>query len=170
MSAMKLVIMQPYIFPYIGYYQLIAAGDQFVVYDDVSFIKQGWINRNNILMGGKASLFTVPLADQSSFKLICETRVDPRRYHSWKQKFCRTLQMNYSKAPYFNQAYSIVQEVLDTKTELISEIAARSLSVVCDYLQLPFHSTVSSKRFGHIKHLSGADRVKAICVEMGASV
>ena len=45
---MKVAIMQPYLFPYIGYFQLIAAVDKFVVYDDVNFIKGGWINRNNI--------------------------------------------------------------------------------------------------------------------------
>lgn len=167
---MRLVIMQPYIFPYIGYYQLIAASDRFVVYDDVNFIKQGWINRNNILMGGKASMFTVPLSDQSSFKLICETKVDPRRYESWKQKFCRTLEMNYSKAPYFEPAMAVVKDVLDTKTEYIGEIAARSLSAVCDYLRLPFNATVSSHQFAHTRHLSGAGRVKAICGETGATV
>ena len=167
---MKLAIMQPYIFPYIGYYQLIAAADHFVVYDDVNYIKQGWINRNRILMGGKPSFFTLPIADQSSFRLISETKVDPRHYNTWKTKFCRTLQMNYSKAPYFNPAFALVQEVLDTNTELISEIAAKSLSAVCDYIQLPFNATVSSARFHHNRNLSGADRVKSICSELGASV
>ncbi|HAP16296.1 MAG TPA: hypothetical protein DCR38_00890, partial [Butyricimonas virosa] len=56
---MTLAVMQPYFLPYIGYFQLIKAVDKFVVYDDVNFIKRGWINRNNILVNGKAQLFTI---------------------------------------------------------------------------------------------------------------
>src|SRR6185369_2699399 len=59
-------IMQPYFFSYIGYFQLLAAVDRFVVYDDVTFIKQGWINRNRMLINGDASFFTIPLAHKSS--------------------------------------------------------------------------------------------------------
>ncbi len=45
---------QPYLFPYLGYLQLIAAVDQFVLHDDVQYIHQGWVNRNRILIAGKA--------------------------------------------------------------------------------------------------------------------
>jgi len=64
--------MQPYFFPYIGYFQMINAVDTFVFYDDVNFIKNGWINRNRILINGQASYFTLQLKDASSFKLINE--------------------------------------------------------------------------------------------------
>ncbi len=53
---MKLAIMQPYFFPYIGYWQLIHAVDRFVIYDDVNYIKGGWINRNRILINGEPDL------------------------------------------------------------------------------------------------------------------
>ena len=69
-------IMQPYIFPYIGYFQLINAVDKFVVYDDVAFINKGWINRNNVLVGGKASMFTIPLVGASQNRLIREIEID----------------------------------------------------------------------------------------------
>ena len=59
---MKTAIMQPYIFPYIGYYQLIDAVDQFIIFDDVNFIKRGWINRNNILLNKNKHLFSIPLS------------------------------------------------------------------------------------------------------------
>jgi hypothetical protein len=72
---MKLAVMQPYLFPYIGYFQLINAVDKFVIYDDVNFIKQGWINRNTILVQEKRHLFTVPLINQSSFSKINEVFV-----------------------------------------------------------------------------------------------
>ena len=66
---MTLAVMQPYFLPYIGYFQLIKAVDKFVVYDDVNFIKRGWINRNNILVNGKAQLFTISLNRASQNRL-----------------------------------------------------------------------------------------------------
>ena len=65
---MRIAIMQPYFMPYIGYFQLINAVDKFVVYDDVNFIKKGWISRNNILVNGKSYLFSVPLQNMSQNK------------------------------------------------------------------------------------------------------
>ena len=72
----KLGIMQPYLFPYLGYFQLMRAVDRFVVYDDVAFIKQGWINRNRILINGQPSYFTVPIKHASSFAPIHDTLID----------------------------------------------------------------------------------------------
>lgn len=62
---MNLAIMQPYFFPYLGYFQLAAAVDRFVFYDDVNFIKNGWINRNRWCVNGSARYFTIPLAGVS---------------------------------------------------------------------------------------------------------
>ena len=73
---MKLAIMQPYLFPYIGYFQLIHAADLFVLYDDVNFRKQSWINRNKILLNGKDYTFTIPCRGVSSNKLINEVELD----------------------------------------------------------------------------------------------
>ena len=53
--------MQPYFFPYIGYFKLINAVDKFIIYDDVNYIKRGWINRNNILINGKSNLINLPI-------------------------------------------------------------------------------------------------------------
>jgi len=71
---MRLAIMQPYLFPYLGYFQLAASVDRFVVYDDVTFIKNGWINRNRILLAGAPHYLTVPLAGASSSRRIDEVR------------------------------------------------------------------------------------------------
>ena len=70
---MKIGIMQPYIFPYIGYFQLINAVDKFVIYDDVNFINKGWINRNRTHNNGKESLFSIPLKEASQNKLFSIT-------------------------------------------------------------------------------------------------
>ena len=59
---MRVAIMQPYFFPYIGYFQLMAACDVFLVYDDAQYIYGGWVNRNRILVNGTAQWLTVPVA------------------------------------------------------------------------------------------------------------
>ena len=70
---MKVAIMQPYLFPYIGYYQLAHCVDHFIFLDDVNFIKKGWINRNNILINGAGSMLTVPLIKASQNRRISDT-------------------------------------------------------------------------------------------------
>ena len=69
---MRLAIMQPYFFPYIGYFQLIAAVDQFIVYDNIKYTKKGWINRNRMLQNGKDVMFSLPLKSDSDFLDVCE--------------------------------------------------------------------------------------------------
>ena len=69
---MRIGIMQPYLFPYIGYFQLVAAVDKFVFYDDVNYIKRGWINRNRILINCNPAYFTVQLKETGQNKLINE--------------------------------------------------------------------------------------------------
>ncbi len=87
---MKIAVMQPYLFPYIGYFQLISAVDRFVVYDDVAFIKQGWINRNRILAKGNPLFFTIPLSGASSNALIRDIRINREEFPFWRGKFLRT--------------------------------------------------------------------------------
>ena len=92
---MKTVIMQPYLFPYLGYWQMISSADVFVLFDDVNFIKRGWINRNNILLNGQAHLFTLPLVEASQNKLIKDINVTPEDKE--KQKILKTIEMAYKK-------------------------------------------------------------------------
>ena len=73
---MKIGIMQPYFMPYIGYWQLMNAVDRYVIYDDVNFIKGGWINRNKILIEGQQKYFNVQMIGAGSYKKINEVKVD----------------------------------------------------------------------------------------------
>src|SRR5215217_1532985 len=100
---MTIAIMQPYIFPYIGYFQLINSVDKFIFYDDVDYIKQGWINRNKILLNDGAYLFTIPVTDSSSSRQIKDTSLHEQSYGNWKKKFYSTLDMAYRKAPYYRE-------------------------------------------------------------------
>jgi hypothetical protein len=96
----SLAIMQPYFFPYLGYWQLIHAVDRFIIYDDVNYIKGGWINRNRLLINGEPSYITVPLNQSSSNKRICDIALDQSSL--WRNKLVKMVEMTYRKSPYFN--------------------------------------------------------------------
>ena len=162
--------MQPYIFPYIGYFQLINAVDKFVVYDDVNFIKQGWINRNNILVQGKPYLFTLPLIKQSSFSKINEIFINNILYDSWKKKTLRTLEQSYKKAPFFKDVYDLVDNVLDVgdKEIDIATIATKSLVETSKYLEINTEFVFSSSIYDN-DELSGKTRVINICKKENAT-
>lgn len=155
--------MQPYLFPYIGYFQLLAAVDKFVIYDDVNFIKGGWINRNNVLINKKSNLFTVPLTKVSSYTLINETKINLKFYNIWKVKFLRSLEQSYKKAPHFTEVYNLIENVLEIKeNDLISELAVNSIKEVSKYLQLGTEICETSEIYNN-KTKSGQERVLDIC-------
>src|SRR5699024_4019974 len=129
---MKLAVMQPYLFPYIGYYQLIAAVDTFVFYDDVDYIKNGWINRNRMLIGGKPKYFTIPCRKASPNRLIMdiEHAMDDRK----RRKLLKKVKFTYSKAPYFDAVYPLVEKTFNDESNYISDLAIASIKNSCTYL------------------------------------
>lgn len=165
---MKLAIMQPYIFPYIGYFQLISAVDKFVFYDDVNFIKQGWVNRNRILLNGKEHLFSLPMKKQSSFNNILDTYVNRQQYIVWKKKFYKTLEQAYKKAPYYDKVYPLISAVLESGNDSIAYIAKASIKITCRYLNIDKQWNDSSSSYKN-EHLFAQERVIDICRKESAS-
>jgi hypothetical protein len=161
---MKLGIMQPYVFPYLGYFQLIGAVDKFVVYDDVAFIKQGWVNRNMILVGGRACRFSVPLRAASSFKRIDEIEVDQDSYARWLRKFLTTVDQNYREAPCYGPVRELVASVFEGFSGSIAALAVRSLAETAHYLDLRTPIVESSTKYGN-GDLKGTERVIDICMK-----
>ena len=165
---MKLGIMQPYVFPYIGYFQLISAVDKFIIYDDVNYIKQGWINRNKILLNGESYLFTIPLAGASSFKRIKDTRLNKRAYKDWVIKFYKTVDTVYCKAPYYNNVLSLLKNVFDKEVIDIGELATNSIKTTLSYLDVHTEIDSSSGVYSN-QRLSGKERVIDICLKEKAA-
>jgi WbqC-like protein family len=161
---MKLAIMQPYVFPYVGYFQLINAVDKFIIYDDVDFIKQGWINRNRILLNGESYLFTIPLADASSFRRIKDTGLNKKLYKDWVIKFYKTLDTVYHKAPYYEDVLSLLKKVFDKEGTDIGELATNSIKTTLSYLGIHTEIDSSSGVYSN-QHLSGKERVIDICLK-----
>jgi hypothetical protein len=166
---MRLAIMQPYIFPYIGYYQLIKAVDKIVMYDDVSFIKQGWINRNRILLNDRDFTFTVPLKDVSSNKLIKDTLIDSTKYSAWTKKLLATISQAYRRAPYFEEVYNLIESIVNSNNINISELAVHSLKVTSNYIGIETDIIHSSVIYNN-QHLKGKERIIDICKQEKAEV
>lgn len=163
---MKLAIMQPYLFPYMGYFQLAASVDKFVFYDDVNFIKNGWINRNRLYLSGAVRYFTIPLSGASPFLKIRQIEVQPGAW--WKKKLLESVRHSYSKAPHFKAANELLQTTLDSEESSIAAIARTSVRAVCAYAGLDTQFVESSAIYGN-DALSGADRVLDICKREQAS-
>ena len=166
---MKVGIMQPYFFPYIGYFQLISAVDRFIAYDDVTFIKQGWINRNRILANGEQLLFSVPLSGASSNKLIRDVYIDNALYAGWCRKFLKTLKQYYSNAPQYEKVLPMIKSVLASESQLVSTFALQSIKAVCVYLTITTEIVDTAINYNN-SHLKAEDRVIDICRQEGARV
>lgn len=158
--------MQPYFFPYIGYLQLINAVDRFISYDDVSYIKQGWINRNRILLSGKPFYITVPVKNQSSFRPIKDIKINNQE--PWRKKIVRTLDQAYKKAPYFDCTIELFLRVIYSKEKYIARLALTSLKEVCSYLDIQTEFVDSSSLYNN-DYLKGQQRVLDICVKENSS-
>ncbi len=153
-------IMQPYFMPYIGYWQLLNAVDEYVVYDDVNFIKGGWINRNRILLNGQPQMINVPMLGASSNKLINEVGVNSDQ--NIRNKTLRMLIAAYSKAPYFNDVYPMLENVINHESGNLADYIAYSIIRVCNYLNIDTKILLSSS-LNKDCSLRAQDKVINIC-------
>ena len=115
--------MQPYFLPYIGYFQLLSLVDTFIFYDDVNFIKQGYVNSNQIPTNNIPIKFTIPLKNQSSFERIKDTYINTELYEKWKNKFIKTIDLNYAKAANFQEIKPLLIQMLDIQSKSEFSIA-----------------------------------------------
>jgi len=158
--------MQPYVFPYVGYFHLIEATNRMVFYDDVAFRKRSWINRNRILLEGRDHLFTIPVSGASQNKLILdvELAVDS----SWRRKFMLTLRHAYGHAPHFGLVADLVEKVLSASHDSVADLAIASIDGVYDLMGLPWEHVRSSACSPQTRGLDGASRLIRIARDQGA--
>ena len=146
---------------------LIVPVDHFVFYDDVNYIKGGWVNRNNILVSGKASLFTVPLEKASSFSEIRAINTHSILYQKWLRKFFITLNQSYKKAPFYNVVFPIIKKILESsEVNNIGVLSAKSIKEISNYLQLNKTFHTSSEEFSESKGRDRAERLITIAHDL----
>lgn len=156
----RLAVMQPYLFPYVGYFQLIAAVNRFIFYDDVNFIKGGWINRNRLFLSGQVSWFTFPLQGASPHSKINEVHVQPTG--TWRRKLLASVHQSYGRAPCFESAYALLEDIVSSGELSLASLARESVMTVADYLGLDTEFAVSTGRYDN-ENLRASDRILDIC-------
>jgi len=132
---MKIAIMQPYFFPYIGYFQLINAVDEFIIYDEIEYTKKGWINRNRILVNGKDEYITLPLKKASDFLLVNE-RCLADSWETEKNKLINKIKESYRKAPYFNDVFLLIENCLHFKNKNLFDFIFNTIKTINNYLEI----------------------------------
>ncbi len=160
---MKLAIMQPYFLPYIGYYQLIKAVDTFVYYDDVNYIKQGWINRNRILLNGVSYLFTLELKGASSFRKIMDIEVGQNR-----NKLLKTICQAYKNAPNYKILEPLLFSIFTSTEQNLSKYIIQTQQYIVNYLGIKTMCLLSSE-LKKDNTLKGQDKIIDICKNLGAT-
>ena len=163
---MKIGIMQPYFFPYLGYWQLINAVDKYVIFDDVNYINRGWINRNRILVDGQAKYFNLPISKASQNKLINETYIN--RDISLLNKNLKTLEFAYHKAPFFSDVYPLIEKIILFDEEQLSKYLHNLIVSICDYLEIKKEFLMSSE-IDKDNSLKGSRKILNICEKLGAT-
>lgn len=130
---MRVAITQPYLFPYIAWYQVIHACDTFVLSDHVQYIQSGYINRNQVLLGGRPAGFVAPLCHASHKAPIGERRL---RDWKWARRLLRTLQVGYGRAPHFREVFPLIEEILADPADLLIDLLERAITRTSRHLGL----------------------------------
>jgi hypothetical protein len=160
-----MALMQPYFFPYIGYFQLMAACDLFIVADDVQYIEQGWVNRNRILVNAAPAWLTIPVADAAH-----SVPIGRREYlldHRLTKRIRGRIVGAYRRAPCIEQAMSVVDEALACSDANVATYNAHVLRTVARYLGITTPVTMASAL--PVSSATGATRVLQRCRQVGAS-
>ena len=165
---MKVAIMQPYIFPYLGYFQLLFSVDTFVFYDDVNYIKGGWVNRNRILVNNTDKFLTIPCDKASPNKLISEINLIEE--HPLFRKQLQTIEQSYKKAPMFEDVFPIIESIFKERPQKLSDFAILSIKSILDYLGIKKNILKSSEHFTNTKGLERTQRLLTICNRLNTSI
>ena len=163
---MKLAIMQPYFFPYIGYFQLMNAVDEFVVYDNIEFTKKGWINRNRILVNGKDEYITLPLKKDSDF-LDVKDRFLAETWSQDRKKMLNRIKESYRKAPQFKEVFPLVESCVLSEEKNLFSFIFNTIQQIKTHFRIETKLKISSEIV--VDHtLRSEEKVIAICKSLKA--
>ncbi len=163
---MKIGIMQPYFFPYVGYYQLINSVDKFIIYDNIKYTKKGWINRNILNSNNSDKKITLPLMKDSDSLNIVERKLS-NNWNKDKIKLLNIISSFYIKSPFYNEVFSLIEEIFSYTNSNLFYFLLNSLKKVNRYLDINTELVISSKiKIDH--SLKGKDKVLSICKKMKA--
>lgn len=156
--------MQPYFLPYIGYFQLIGAVDEFVVYDNIKYTKKGWINRNRLLQNGADVMFSLPLKKDSDSLDVVQRELATEFS---RDKLLNQFRGAYARAPHFAQVLPLLEHIIRCDESNLFRYIQHSIAALCAHLGLTTRLHTSSKI--DIDHsLKAQEKVLALCRALGA--
>ena len=158
---MKTAVMQPYFFPYMGYFQLISAVDTFIIFDDVQYINKGWINRNRLLNDSDGLLFTVPLK-KSSREAFINQRSISEEWTRESQRLLKNIKRIYSSAPYFETVIELIAEIVRYKEDNLARYVTYSLSLISQHLRIET-SFINASDYSLDDNMKGGARIIELC-------
>lgn len=161
-----IAIMQPYFLPYMGYWQLMAQADYFIVYDTIQFTKKGWINRNRFLKNGTDTRFSIPLKKDSNY-LHVRDRFLADVYD--REKLIRQFHGAYSKAPYFKNHFPLIDDIVRFDNNNLFNYIHNSICIIHHFMGLESKIIKSSDIDAGSEDKKGRDRVISLCKAMGAT-
>lgn len=164
---MKVAVMQPYFFPYLGYFQLIAAVDHFIAWDDVQYINRGWVNRNRILLNDEPAYITLALEKAPQTANINERRIADSKVTA--TKILGQLHAAYRKAPHYAETRQLVEDVLAYDEPSLSLFLFNGLQKTSQHLGIQTPQTLASTLQKNDGGLSGSNRIIAICKSVSAT-
>lgn len=142
--------MQPYFFPYLGYFQLVHAVDRFFLYDNLGYSRGSWVNRNRILEARRGSMFiSVPVVAPRRTQTIRDTLVSDER--AWRGSMLRSIEQTYGRSEYFAEVYALIQSVVLADTRSLAQLTKRSVSTVCEFLQIETEILLDSTPFDRME-------------------
>ena len=132
---MKLAIMQPYFFPYLGYFQAINAVDKYILYGNLDYITEGWMHRNRILVKNQKPIYiNVNVIGRSSNKKINEMElVENTR---WKKKLLNTIELNYRGSKFFNDVFPLIVQLINADRKLLFDYNCHIIKEICQFLEI----------------------------------
>ena len=164
-ASRRVAVMQPYFLPYVGYFQLIASVDKFIIYDNIKYTKKGWINRNRLLAGGTDQLFSLPLRSGSD-SLQVRDRVLADDFQP--QKLLAQFHGDYRSAPEFARVYALLERVVLHPDRNLFAYVLHSVKAVC--AELGIGTVIQASSEVGIDHaLKHQEKVLALCAATAAT-
>lgn len=159
----RVAILQSNYIPWKGYFDMIAAVDEFILYDEMQYTKNDWRNRNQIKTPQGIMWLTIPVKVKGRFgQRICDTEVDGNR---WLAQHRKTLEANYRKSLYFEEVSTLIDPLYNRTYETISDVNHAFIKAVCNYLGIHTKITCSSS----YRMIEGkTERLVDLCQQAGA--
>ena len=163
-SMKKVAILQSNYIPWKGYFDMIAAVDEFILYDDMQYTKNDWRNRNQIRTPQGVQWITVPVRLKGEFgQKIREAEIDGER---WRGMHWKSLNANYRRAKHFAEVAALIEPLYQRSYRTISELNRAFIETICTYLGI---ATKISNSWDYQLIEGKTGRLSNLCLQAGAT-